>query len=184
MGREQYGRVMPLICRALAGIEAGVLGGVAMFGWLAASSVLDMRSIWLAPNLLGSTLAGRDVLQRGFGWTTVSGLALHLSVSGLVGMGFGLLVGGSTRRIRVMLLGMLSGLVWYYFSQALFWRKLGVFVTLYSPPRTLLLAHLIYGMVLGWFPNGLRSATRSFLGARGESPEDLGAESSKAGGLD
>jgi MFS-type transporter involved in bile tolerance (Atg22 family) len=35
---------------------------------------------------------------------------------------------------------------------------------LYSPPRTLLLAHLMYGLVLGWFPSGLRSVTRSFLG--------------------
>jgi hypothetical protein len=87
-------------------------------------------------------------------------------------MTFGLLVGNSTRRLRVTLLGMLTGLVWFYFSQALFQRKLGVFVTLYSPPRTLLLAHLAYGLVLGWFPSGLRSVTRTFLGeAAAQMPE-------------
>jgi len=57
----------------------------------------------------------------------------------------------------VTLLGMLTGLVWYYFSQVLFRRKLGILMMLYSPPQTLLLAHLIYGLVLGWFPNGLRA---------------------------
>ena len=164
MGPENYGRGSAPLLRALAGIETGVLGGVAMFGWLALSSLFDFRSIWTAPNLLGSTLSGQATLQRGFGWATVLGLGLHLAVSGLIGMTFGLLVGNAARRLRVTLLGMLTGLVWFYFSQALFQRKLGVFVTLYSPPRTLLMAHLMYGLVLGWFPSGLRSVTRTFLG--------------------
>jgi len=164
MGPENYGRVSTPVLRALAGIETGVLAGAAMFGWLALSALLEFRSIWTAPNLLGSTLIAQATLQRGFGWATVVGLGLHLSVSGLIGMAFGLLVGSSARRLRVTLLGMLTGLVWFYFSQALFQRKLGVFVTLYSPPRTLLLAHLMYGLVLGWFPTGLRSVTRTFFG--------------------
>jgi MFS-type transporter involved in bile tolerance (Atg22 family) len=164
MGVENHGWVSPLVLRALAGVEAGVLGGLAMFGWLAASAVIDLRSIWTVPNLLGSTLSGQQVLQRGFGWTTLLGLGLHFSVSGLIGAAFGLVVGNAARRLRVTLLGMLTGLIWYYFSRALFWRKLGVFVTLYKPPQTLLLGHLVYGLVLGWFPSGLRSATRSFFG--------------------
>ncbi len=163
MGPEQHGRVSPLICKALAGIETGVFGGLAMFGWMALGSALDMRSIWTPMNLLGSTLSGRQALPWGFGWTTVMGLSLHLTVSGLVGMMFGLLVGSAGRRLRVTLLGMLAGLVWYYFSQALFARRLGAFVVLYSPPRTMLMAHLIYGLVLGWFPSGFRLAARSFL---------------------
>jgi len=164
MGPEKHGWVSPPICKALAGIEAGVLGGAAMFGWLAVSSLVDLHSIWTSPNLLGSTLSGQPALERGFGWITVLGLGLHFSVSGLIGMTFGLLVGNAGRRLRVALLGLLTGLVWFYFSQALFRRKLGGFVALYSPPRTLLLAHVTYGLVLGWFPSGLRSVTRSFLG--------------------
>lgn len=172
MGPENYGRVSPPICRALAGIEAGVLGGTAMFGWLALSSLVDLRSIWAAPDLLGSTLSGQPAIERGFGWATVLGLGLHFSVSGLIGMTFGLLAGNAGRRLRVTLLGMLTGLVWFYFSQALLPRKLGGFAMPYSP-RTLLLAHLMYGLVLGWFPSGLRSVTRSFLGeaAPAEMPE-------------
>jgi hypothetical protein len=164
MGPGNQDRVSPLQWRALAGIEAGILGGLAMFGWLAISSLLDLRSIWVVPNLLGSTLSGRPVLQHGFGWPTVAGLGLHLFVSGTIGMSFGLAVGDSRNRLRVTLLGIVTGLVWYYFSQLLFWRKLGVFVMVYSPPRQMLLGHLVYGLVLGWFPSGLRSLRRSLLG--------------------
>lgn len=164
MGPGNQGRVSPLTWRALAGIEAGVLGGLAMFGWLAISSLLDLHSIWVVPNLLGSTLSGRPVLQQGFGWPAVVGLGLHLFVAGLIGMLFGLAVGDSRNRLRVTLLGVIAGLVWYYFSQILFWRKLGAFVMIYSPPRPMLLGHLLYGLVLGWFPSGLRSLRNSFLG--------------------
>jgi hypothetical protein len=164
MGPGDHGRVTALICRALAGIETGVLGGVVMFGWLAASSALDQHSIWTLPNLLGAALNGSQVLRGGFGWTSVSGLGLLLFAAGLVGMVFGLLVADSHRRLRVTLLGAVTGLVWYYFSQVLFWRKLGVFIVLYSPPSSLLLAHLVYGLVLGWFPQRLQVLRQSVFG--------------------
>jgi hypothetical protein len=138
-----------------------------MFGWLAATSLLDVQSMWVVPNLLGSTLYGRPELQRGFGWTTVSGLGLHLFVAGLIGLLFGLLVGDSRNRLRVVLLGVVTGLVWYYFSQILFWRKLGVFVTVYSPPRAMLLGHMLFGLVLGWFPSGLDALRRDLSGTGG-----------------
>ncbi len=135
-----------------------------MFGWLAASSLLAAQSIWVVPNLLGSTLYGHPVLQRGFGSTTVSGLGLHFVVAGLIGLLFGLAVGDSRNRMRVVLLGVASGLFWYYFSQALFWRKLGALVLVYSPPRQMLLGHLLFGLVLGWFPSRLRSLRGHWIG--------------------
>jgi hypothetical protein len=137
---------------------------VAMFGWLAASSLVDLQTIWIVPNLLGSALTAHPAFQRGFGWTTVSGLGLHLFASGLLGMVFGLLAGATRRQLRVTLLGIVVGLAWYYFSQALFWRRLGVLVTLYSPPQPLFLAHLAYGIVLGWFPSRLRALERASSG--------------------
>jgi hypothetical protein len=164
MGPGIRGRFSPLLFRALAGIETGILGGTAMFGWLAVSSLLDLRSVWILPNVLGSVLQGRPVIERGFGWLTVSGLGLHLFVSGLVGLVFGLVVGGSRNRLRVTLLGIITGLLWYYFSQYLFWRRLGVLVMVHSPPRPTLLAHLLYGLALGWFPAGLGGLRRHFGG--------------------
>jgi hypothetical protein len=163
MGPGNQGRVSPLLLRALAGIQTGVLGGLAMLGWLAAGSALDRQPLWIIPNLLGSVFYGRDVLRRSFGSTTVAGLALHLFVAGLIGLAFGVVIGESRNRLRVALLGILSALSWYYFSEALFWRKLGILAMIYGPPRSMLLAHLIYGFVLAWYPRGLYRARRQFI---------------------
>ncbi len=164
MGPGKQGRVSPLLVRALAGIQTGVLGGLAMIGWLSVSSAVDRQSICIVPNLLASVFYGRDVLRLRFSSITVAGLALHLFVAGVVGLVFGMVVGESRNRLRVALLGILSALVWYQFSEALFWRKLGAMALIYSPPRSMLLAHLAYGFVLAWYPSGLRSARKRFLG--------------------
>jgi hypothetical protein len=147
----------------LAGIETGVLGGLAMWGCLAAGSALDRRPVWIVPNLLASVFYGRDALRRGFGGLTVAGLALHLFAAGLLGLLFGLLVGDSQNRLRVALLGILTGLVWFHFSEVLFLRKLGALAAVYAPARSMLLAHLVFGFVLAWYPSGLGAARRRFL---------------------
>jgi hypothetical protein len=82
----------------------------------------------------------------------------------MVGMLFGLAVGDSRNRLRVTLLGVTMGLVWFYFSQAVFWRRLGAFVIVYSPPRPMLMGHFLFGLVLGWFPSALLKLRRGFLG--------------------
>jgi hypothetical protein len=170
MGPGKQDRVSLLLVRALAGIQTGVLGGLAMIGWLAASSAVDRQSIWIVPNLLASVFYGRDVLRLRFSTITVAGLALHLFVAGVVGLVFGMVIGESRNRLRVALLGILSALVWYHFSEVLFWRKLGALALIYSPSRSMLLAHLVYGFVLAWYPSGLRSARRHFLGEPAPGP--------------
>ncbi len=159
MGPANQGR-STLLYRILAGIQTGILGGAAMFGCLAVSSLLGARSVWIMPNLLGSALHGHPVVDRGFGWLAVTGLGLHLAVAGSVGLLFGVAIGDSRYRLRVTLLGIIAGLIWYYGSQYLFWRKLGIFVLFYMPPRPMLLAHLVFGLTLGWFPVALAAVRR------------------------
>lgn len=178
MGPGNQGRVSPWAWRALAGIEAGILGGLAMFGWLAVRSLLDLHSGWDVLNFLGSWLNGRPMIDYGFGWATVSGLGLHLVVSGFTGMLFGLVIGDSRNRFRVTLLGIMTGLGWYYLSQVFFWRKIGVLIMVYSPARSMLLGHLFFGLALGRFPAGLCSLRRNFLAevaANVETPETASA---------
>jgi hypothetical protein len=162
MGAGNLGWDHRLVCRALAGIETGVLGGLVMFGVLAAGSLVDFRTPWVLPNLLGSALNGHPALDASFGWVTVSGLGLHVLIAGLIGIVFGIVAGASRRRLRVTLLGILVGLCWHFFSQAWFASKLGVLVTVYSPSRPFFLAHLAYGIVLGWFPGRLRALERAW----------------------
>ena len=77
-----------------------------MLVWLGLLSFLQGRSVWSIPNLLASTFYGEVALRRGFRWTTLSGVALHLVMTAIVGLVFGLAVGGATNRSRVMLLGL------------------------------------------------------------------------------
>jgi uncharacterized membrane protein len=170
MGPGNQRRVSRLLLRALAGIETGVLGGFAMLAWLAASSALEGQPIWMIPNLLGSVFHNHDILRRGFSWVTVNGLALHFFVAGLIGLVFGVLTGSSRTRLRVALLAIMTGLLWYYFSETLFWRKLGLLARIYGPPRSLLLAHLIFGFVLATYPRSLASLERHFFGEPARSP--------------
>ncbi len=143
---------VPAALRVLAGVEAGVIAGLAMLGWVFLGSTLLDQSVWTVPNLLGSIVNGDGVLRRGFGWAALSGLALHFFTSGVVGILFGLIVAGVRSRRRAVLLGIITGLIWFYFSNALVWRKLGALAWIYLSPRSLLVAHIIFGAVLGLQP--------------------------------
>jgi hypothetical protein len=140
------------ILQAIAGVESGVLGGVVMLGWLALLSLLQGRSIWSIPNLLASTFYGEAALRRGFRWTTLSGVALHLIMTAAAGLVFGLAVGGIASRGRVMLLGLASGMIWYFVSLGVFWKHVNPIVPLYGSGNGMLLAHLGLGYCLGSFP--------------------------------
>jgi hypothetical protein len=152
------------VLRLVAGLETGVLGGVAMLSWYALVSLLSRKSAWALPNLLTTVVFNRPDLRSGFGWPAVIGVALHLCAAGLIGTGFGIIAGFSRRRVRVVLLGLLTGLAWYYLSQALLWNTLGALSALYASPLWLLLGHLVYGAVLGWYPEVLQSVARAVTG--------------------
>src|SRR5216683_236359 len=106
MSSGDYSNARSKINLVMAGVEAGVLGGLFMMVWLATLSLLQGRSIWSMPNLLASTFYGEAALRRGFRWTSLSGVALHVIVTAAVGLLFGLAVSGIASRGRVMLLGL------------------------------------------------------------------------------
>jgi hypothetical protein len=136
-------------------METGILGGVVALAWLVAYSLWSGFSPWAYPNLLASTFYGETTLRPGFHWATVSGLALVLFVSGLLGIAFGLVVQDRSRRLRVVLFGLVFALIWYYVSYGLLWRRVNWLVSLYSPERAVVAAHLLFGLVLGTFPGRL-----------------------------
>src|SRR6266568_6236921 len=142
---------------AMAGVEAGILGGLFMMLWLAILSLLQGRSVWSVPNLLASTFYGEAALRRGFRWTTLSGVALHVIVSAMAGLLFGLAVGGIVNRGRVMLLGLAAGVAWYFLSLGVFWNYVNPMVPLYTRGGGMLLAHVGMGFFLGSFPKFLQA---------------------------
>ena len=90
---------------ALAGIQAGVMGGLILLGYLALDSKWHKRSVWTVPNLMASTFYGESAYQPGFGARTSAGLALLLFVYGLLGVLFGLVIRDHASRARVTLAG-------------------------------------------------------------------------------
>jgi hypothetical protein len=145
---------------AMAGVEAGVLGGLFMMLWLAILSALQGRSIWSVPNLLASTFYGEEALRRGFRWTTLSGVALQLVVSVAAGLLFGSAVNGIAGRGRVMTLGFAAGVAWYFLSEGLFWKYVNPLVPLYTHGGGMFMAHIGFGFFLGSFPRYLSDLGR------------------------
>jgi hypothetical protein len=138
--------------QALAGLQSGVIGAVFMLAWMALLSLLQGRSIWSIPNLLASTFYGEAALRRGFRWTSLSGVALHVTMTAIAGLLFGLAVGGIASRSRVMLLGFAAGMTWYFLCLGIFWRLMNPILPVYGAGGGMLLAHLGLGYFLGSFP--------------------------------
>lgn len=126
-----------------------------MLVWLGALSFLQGRSVWSISNLLASTFYGEAALRRGFRWTTLSGVALHLIMTAIAGLVFGLAVGGIASRSRVMLLGLAAALTWYFVGLDVFWKHVNPIVPAYSQGGGMLVAHLGLGYFLGLFPKYL-----------------------------
>lgn len=141
---------MAVLRRALNGIQAGVVGGLAMLGLLAASSMVNRHVWWEVPNLLGSTFYRYRAFYSGPGKVTIAGTALELTIAGMVGAVFGMAFGNVRSRHRLMLLGTLSGVGWFYLANAVLWPRLNPLVPLYWPEPSAVLSHLLFGIVLGY----------------------------------
>ncbi len=176
-GETQDYSVSPHVLFALAGMETGVLGSVAMCVWFLGSSALAGGSAWTIPNLAASILYARAVLLSDFGMPSVAGIALIVVLGGIVGMFFGLVVRAHRNRPRIVLLAILAALMWFYFSQALFWNRLGVLAGIHLSPASNMAGHLIYGLVLGRYPSRLAAAKRRF----GPGPADPAAPPPEGG---
>jgi hypothetical protein len=136
--------------RLASGIEAGIVGGVAMLGLLICASLSDGRVWWEVPNLFGSTFYGPRAFRAGPGMATLSGFALHFVITGTLGGLFGLAFGGIQRRGQLILLGLLTAVGWYNLAYATFWPAVNPWVLLASPRPVTMVSHVLLGACLGY----------------------------------
>jgi hypothetical protein len=141
---------MALLKRMMHGIEGGVVGGLAMLALLAVASMWHRRVWWEVPNLLGSTFYHSRAFYSGPGRATLAGGALQLTISGLVGAVFGLTFGDVRSRHRLILLGTLTGLGWFYLANAVVWPRINPLIPLYWPEPAAVLSHVLFGASLGY----------------------------------
>jgi len=92
-----------------------------MLAWLGLSAMGQRRSFWTADNLMASVFHGDAAIRRGFGTTTLSGIALYLLIYSLLGAVFALCVRGHFTGLGTLLLGVLFSVGWY----TLWFRLLG-----------------------------------------------------------
>ena len=123
-----------------------------MLAWMGASAVWQRRSFWAPENLMASVFYGNAAIRRGFGVSTVSGLALYVLLYSLLGAGFAMAVGGRLPRPRLALASIAFALCWYYVAFHLVAKAVSPLVVLLDTERTTFLGHALYGVLLARFP--------------------------------
>ena len=131
------------------GVQAGVIGGVVMLGFEMLASIFRGRVWWESANILGSTFYGVRAFHTRAGMATVAGAALHLVITGSIGLGFAAALGSRLSRRWLMIAGIAAGIGWFYLGDALFWQRVNPLVPLYEPEPATLFAWALMGMCLG-----------------------------------
>ncbi|MDA1312822.1 MAG: hypothetical protein O2968_05765 [Acidobacteria bacterium] len=144
---------VPRLWLLLAGLQTGVIaGGVALLYWMLASAIRGDGS-WAVLNLFGSVFFPGRALSPSFSRVSISGAALHLLLSGLVGsLCSFFLVKYVTRPGRSLWVGLLFGLAWYLTSFRWLWPLFSVALVVYQPFPAMLVGYLLFGVSLGLYP--------------------------------
>ncbi len=135
---------------ALSGLQAGVFGALAIIIYMGVVSVAEHGFWWEYPNVLATTFYGARSLRSGAGWPTISGIALQVLAGGFAGSIFGAAFAKVQGASRLILLGVIWGISWFYILQTLS-RTFARLVPVYAPEMALLGAHTVFGLILGKF---------------------------------
>jgi hypothetical protein len=144
---------------ALAGLETGITGALAMLVWLAAGSVWTRHSIWWVPNLVASVIYGPGSLRDGAGVYTAVGAAMVLTLYGLVGVVFGEFLGARPGGFRLFCFSLIIAMAVDWAVLHWFWNGANPVGHLYAPEGQILMGHLLFGCFLARYPARLRGIT-------------------------
>ena len=136
----------------LAGLQAGMIGICWMLAWLGLSAMGQRRSFWTAENLMASVFHGDAAIRRGFGTTTLSGIALYLLIYSLLGAVFALCIRGHFTGLGTLLLGVLFAVGWYALWFRLLGQTLMPLVWLLHAENATAFGHVLFGALIARFP--------------------------------
>src|SRR5262245_2989674 len=91
----------------IVGLEVGVIGALVTFAWFALISPIIGHPWWLIPNLFASHFYTDPQIRTGAGVITLVGAAVHVIMSGIVGVINGILTPGGR------LFGLGVAIAWY-----------------------------------------------------------------------
>lgn len=146
---------------ALAGLETGITGALAMLIWLGIGSVWLRHSIWWIPNLVASVLYGSGSLREAAGIYTAVGAAMVLALYGGVGMLFGELLGSREGGFRLFCFSLIVALSLYWGMLRWFWNGANPLAHVYAPDGQILFGHILFGCFLAGYPRRFRHLGRA-----------------------
>jgi hypothetical protein len=139
------------LVHALAGLQAGIVGVIWMFGCFIAAALWTDSGIWSVANLFSTVFYGDYAYQNEFLRTTWAGIALIVVVYGVIGVAWGCFWKDG-RRPMLSVYGALTGLAVYYFFFSFVWTHADPLIPLYAPVRQLQIAHVLWGAALAKSP--------------------------------
>ncbi len=136
---------------ALAGLQAGTVGVLALLAFVGLASAFYRHSFWTPENLMATIFYGDAMLGRGFSWRTLAGLATYLIVYSLLGALFAALARSRGSRALVTAVAVLAAVAWYLLLYGALLKAVDPLIPLYTHDRPMLFGHLLYGLLLGRF---------------------------------
>jgi hypothetical protein len=143
---------------ALAGLETGITGALAMLIWLAFGSMWSRHSAWWVPNLVAAAVYGSSSLRDSIGIYTAVGTAMVLVLYGALGILFGELLGRREGGFRLLCFSLIVSLAVNW----CLWKSANPLAHLYAPDGQILLGHLLFGCFLAGYPRALKRACEAF----------------------
>jgi hypothetical protein len=143
----------PVVWLALAAIQTGIVAGGVALVYLLLDGIVGGEGPWFFLNLLGATFYPRRAFSLVFSRATLSGLALHVVVSGVAGLLFAILLAPyRAKPLRSLWLGAFLGGVWYYLVFRYFWVRVDPALVLYQSFPGVFLGHVVFGLCMGLYP--------------------------------
>jgi hypothetical protein len=155
---------------ALAGLQAGMVGALAIILWTDLAAAWGRRSFWMVPNLYATTFYGSRVYVNQFTRGSWSGLAMMIAICGVAGTIWGVIWRDQARPF-LTLCGAVAGLLFYYFLFDLVLKHTSPLVPLYAPERQIQIGYVIWGLALARSPLYSRRIARSMIGQAAEGEE-------------
>ena len=141
---------------ALAGLETGVLGGVALLAWYALTSLAAGQAAWEVPASLGEACCGSTRWPGRLGLALAAGASLHILGAGAAGALFGLVARGVANLRRLFLLGTLFGLVWFCVLDRILLRSVGAGAYPFLFRKPVVAGYVLFGLFLLLYPRFLQ----------------------------
>ncbi|BDC52478.1 hypothetical protein F183_A47930 [Bryobacterales bacterium F-183] len=150
--------------RLLAGLQAGVVGGLAMLCFYSFASTLQRQPWWSSANLLGSAVYGNAAFWKGLSRVTLAGAGLEIVLSGIAGMICAFLLPPFRGHGLVQfLVAIATAMLWYLCQYQLIFPTLAPLIPAYSVRNLPVVAHLLLGIALTRIPALYEELVRHFL---------------------